>query len=76
MSCSRLKTSTRKGDAKTKEETRKKKVAYNSIRLKTLYKRYTLAFNKATDDDIIKKLDSVTSKPDYIRQLIKKDISK
>ena len=41
-------------------------------------RRYLLVFNKNTETDqkVIKKLDSVTSKCDYIRQLVLSDISK
>lgn len=36
---------------------------------------YTMKFNNRTDFDIIKKLSSVPSRQDYIRQLIRKDLA-
>jgi hypothetical protein len=41
-------------------------------------RRYVLVFNKNTETDqkVIKKLDSVTSKCDYIRKLVLQDIEK
>ena len=38
-------------------------------------KFYTLKFNRRTDADIIARLDSVPSRQDYLRQLIRKDLS-
>lgn len=37
-------------------------------------KFYTMKFNKNTDADVIARLDSVPSRQDYIRQLVRKDI--
>lgn len=38
-------------------------------------KFYTMKFNKKTDADVIAKLDSVPSRQDYIRQLVRKDLA-
>ena len=38
-------------------------------------KFYHLKFNLKTDRDVISKLESVPSKQDYIRQLIRKDLA-
>lgn len=38
-------------------------------------KFYHLKFNRKTDANVIRKLDSVSSKQDYIRQLILSDIA-
>ena len=38
-------------------------------------KFYHLKLNLKTDKDVIAKLDSVPSKQDYIRQLIRKDLA-
>lgn len=35
---------------------------------------YTMKFNKNTDADVIARLDSVPSRQDYVRQLVRKDI--
>lgn len=35
-----------------------------------------LKFNTSTDEDIIKKLDSVPNKMGYIKELIRKDMSR
>nr|DAT55025.1 MAG TPA: hypothetical protein [Caudoviricetes sp.] len=40
------------------------------------YKRYGILFRLGMDDSIIKKLESVPNKTDYIRQLILADIEK
>ena len=36
---------------------------------------FTLKYNTTTDADVIDKLESVPSKQDYIRQLIRKDLA-
>ena len=41
---------------------------------KLLYRQYGFRFYKATDADVIKKLDDVENRNDYIRTLIKNDI--
>lgn len=38
-------------------------------------KFYHLKFNRKTDADVIEKLDSVPSRQDYIRQLIRKNLN-
>ena len=38
-------------------------------------KFYHLKFNLRTDEDVISKLESVPSRQDYIRQLIRKDLA-
>ena len=38
-------------------------------------KFYTMKFNRKTDADVIEKLDTVPSRQDYIRQLIRKDLT-
>lgn len=37
-------------------------------------KFYTLKFNKKTDADVIAKLDSVPSRQNYLRQLVRNDM--
>ena len=39
-------------------------------------KFYHMKFNIRTDADVIAKLESVPSKQDYVRQLIRKDLAK
>ena len=41
---------------------------------KTHVRKITFAFNLNTDQDILKKLDSVPNKQGYIKELIRKDI--
>ena len=36
--------------------------------------RVNLSFNKRTDEDVLKKLDSVPNKQGYIKELIRQDI--
>lgn len=38
--------------------------------------RFTITLNKKYDADIIQKLDSVDSKPQYVRSLIRADIAR
>jgi len=38
-------------------------------------KFYTMKFNRNTDADVIDKLDTVPSRQDYIRQLVRKDLA-
>ena len=38
--------------------------------------QYHFHFNRKTDADIVQKLESVKSKPAYIKELIKRDIAK
>lgn len=49
--------------------------AANAKYHKRVSKTFSVRFNKEKDADIIEKLDSVKFKTDYIRSLIRKDIS-
>lgn len=42
---------------------------------KKVMRRYELRYHKGIDSDIVAKLDSVPNKNDYVRGLIRKDIS-
>lgn len=52
------------------------KKKYNAAYDKANCRQFLLALNKRTDAVIIKKLDEVPNKTDYIRQLILKDLEK
>lgn len=39
-------------------------------------KKITLQFNKTNDADVLRKMDSVPNKTDYVRQLVREDIGK
>ncbi len=39
-------------------------------------KQFAIAFNKKNDSDVIKRLEEVPNRADYIRQLVRSDIEK
>lgn len=39
-------------------------------------RQITLHFNKENDADVLRKMDSVPNKTDYVRQLVREDIGK
>ncbi len=59
----------------TKETIQKNIKRSNEWNRKNL-KPLTIQLNKVSDKDIIEKLNSVSNKTEYIRQLIRKDLNK
>lgn len=59
----------------TKETIQKNIKRSNEWNRKNL-KSVTIQLNKVSDSDVIKKLNSVSNRTDYIRQLIRKDLNK
>lgn len=58
------------------EEAKKKQYASIDKWRKAHQRAINLHFNVESDEDIIKKLDSVPSKADYVRRLIREDLKK
>lgn len=58
------------------EEAKKKQYKAIDKWRKTHQRSINLHFNKDTDTDILEKLDSVPSKADYVRRLIREDLKK
>lgn len=56
------------------KETIQKNIERSKEWNKTNLKSVTIQFNKVSDKDIIDKLNEVSNRTDYIRQLIRKDI--
>ena len=61
-------------DAEEKEMKRKQHINYINDYNKKTYYMANLRFNKVKDRKIIEKLQSVPSRCEYVRQLIKKDL--
>jgi len=59
----------------TKETIQKNIKRSNEWNKKNL-KSVTIQLNKVSDSDVIEKLNSVSNRTDYIRQLIRKDLNK
>lgn len=59
-----------KGDDKMKKKETKSEYYARTT------KQYKLQFRKEADSDVIERMESMPSKTDYIRSLIRKDIGK
>lgn len=57
-----------------KTDLERKKANYNSVN--KAYKKYTFAFHRVSEEDVINKLDSERNKRQYILNLIRKDTKK
>lgn len=58
------------------EEAKKKQYKMIDNWRKTHQRAINLHFNKEADADVLEKLDSVPSKADYVRRLIREDLEK
>lgn len=58
------------------DESKKKKLEYNKVYNKRTERTITLHFQKATDMDVIEKIQSQSNKVGYIRDLVRADIEK
>ena len=61
---------------KEKKEKSFNKLEYDNKFHRENYVRLCVRFRKASDSDVIEKLNSVPNKADYIRQLVLDDIAK
>lgn len=58
------------------EKWRKNKIAYNNKYNQENYKQIKLNFHIKNDAEILKKINTVENKTDYIRKLILEDLKK
>lgn len=57
-------------------EKKKKKVMYETQRIKRVYKRFSFKLRKDTEADVIEYLEKIENKQAYIIELIKEDMNK
>lgn len=58
------------------EESRKRKIKYDTERAARVSTVLAFRFQKATDMDVVNKIKSQSNKVDYIRRLVRADIEK
>lgn len=66
----------KKEKIKMEEEAKKKQYKMIDNWRKAHQRAINLHFNKDTDADVLEKLDSVPSKADYVRRLVREDLKK